>query len=139
MSRVSSALRNAVIKRAGGCCEYCLLSQEDISFSFHIEHIRATKHHGETEIHNLCLSCPTCNRYKGSDIASIDPESDKINELFNPRTHVWGEHFQLDGAKIVPLSAIGRVTASLLRFNYPDRLAERELLIQLNHYPCKSI
>jgi hypothetical protein len=139
MTRVRSVLRNAVIKRANGCCEYCLLSQDDVSFSFHIEHIRATKHYGETELHNLCLSCPTCNRYKGSDISSVDPETDKINELFNPRTHVWSVHFQLNGARITPLSAIGRVTASLLRFNHPERMAEREILILLSHYPCKSV
>lgn len=93
MTRVSSLLRNTVIQRTGSCCEYCLLSQQDISFSFHIEHIIASKHYGKTESDNLCLSCPTCNRYKGSDISSIDPETRKITELFNPRTQVWSEHF----------------------------------------------
>ena len=136
MTRVSSSLRNIVIRRAGNCCEYCLLSQQDISFSFHIEHIIASKHYGKTEADNLCLSCPTCNRYKGSDITSIDLVTGKITELFNPRTQSWDDHFLLNGALIEPLSVIGRVTAALLRFNHPDRLAERELLIAINHYPC---
>lgn len=139
MKRVSSELRNIVIQRAGNCCEYCRLSQEDVSFSFHIEHIIATKHHGKTEAENLCLSCPTCNRYKGSDISSIDIETGKITELFNPRTDKWHEHFDLDGSRIEPLSSLGRVTTSLLRFNHPDRIAERELLISLNHYPCTTL
>lgn len=36
---ISAALRREVIERAGSCCEYCRLAQEDVFFSFQIDHI----------------------------------------------------------------------------------------------------
>ena len=93
---ISTALRQSVIERAGGCCEYCLLSQDDIFFAFEIDHVIAEKHDGQTVTGNLCLSCPDCNRYKGSDIGSIDPETDLLTALYNPRTQHWNDHFRLE-------------------------------------------
>jgi 5-methylcytosine-specific restriction endonuclease McrA len=61
--------------RAGHCCEYCLLNQEDIFFAFEVDHIISEKHDGVTIGENFCLSCPDCNLYKGSDIGSIDRET----------------------------------------------------------------
>jgi 5-methylcytosine-specific restriction endonuclease McrA len=40
-----------------------------------IDHIIAKKHGGRTEAENLALSCTLCNKYKGSDPASVDPET----------------------------------------------------------------
>ena len=138
MSYVDAALRRQVIERAGNCCEYCLLNQEDEPFSFHIEHIVSEKHEGETSFDNLCLSCPECNAYKGSDLGSIDRATGQLMPLFNPRVERWSEHFRIDDAVIEPLTPEGRVTAFLLRFNSAERLAERALLLKLNRYPCHS-
>jgi hypothetical protein len=71
-SYVNAQLRGEIIERAGNCCEYCGISQEDQLFAFEIDPIIAEKHGGPTVSDNLCLSCPDCNAYKGSDIASID-------------------------------------------------------------------
>jgi hypothetical protein len=137
MTYVAVELRRQIIDRSGGCCEYCLLSQNDVKFSFHFEHIIAEKHKGPTMLNNLCLSCPTCNSYKGSDISSVDWDfSDNIIPLFNPRRQRWSDHFQLMGANIEPLTAEGRVTVFLLRLNEPERLVEHELLLLLDRYPC---
>ena len=76
-----------------------------------------------------------CNRFKGSDIASIDAVTSEIVGLFNPRTQRWFEHFRLDGAHIVPLTAVGRVTEKLLQFNLPSRVAARARLIEQGKYP----
>ena len=38
----------------------------------------------------------------------------KIRRLFDPRKDFWSEHFQLDQAVIVGLTAIGRVTVQVL-------------------------
>lgn len=51
--------------------------------------------------------------YKGSDIASIDPETNQITPLFNPRQDNWQEHFQLDNAEFRPLTDKARVTVKL--------------------------
>jgi hypothetical protein len=136
MTYVSQELRRQVIERAGNCCEYCLISQDNSKFSFHLEHIIAEKHKGQTNLDNLRLSCPTCNAYKGSDISSVDWDitGDTI-PLFNPRKQEWTNHFRSEGARIEPLTPEGRVTVSLLRLNSPERLVERDLLIQLDRYP----
>jgi hypothetical protein len=36
-SYVSAQLRREVIERAGNCCEYCRISQEDQFFAFEID------------------------------------------------------------------------------------------------------
>lgn len=138
MTYIDAALRRLIVERAGYCCEYCRLGREDSPFSFHIEHIISEKHGGETEADNLCLSCPECNAYKGSDIGSIDRETRLLTPLFNPRTQQWADHFRLVEDRIEPLTGEGRVTVFLLRLNNPERLAERALLLQLNRYPCND-
>jgi len=135
---LSTSLRQRVIARAGNCCEYCLLSQEDNFLPFEVDHIIAEKYRGTTDAENLCLSCPNCNAFKGSDIGSIDPFTNVLTPLFNPRQQVWTEHFRLNGAVIEPLTPEGRVTVFLLRLNQPEQVAERTHLIALNRYPCKG-
>ncbi len=139
MTYISATLRQSVFDRAGNCCEYCLLSQGDNFLPFEVDHIRAEKHGGVSSIENLALSCSNCSRFKGSDIGSIDPLTDELTSLFNPRRHVWSEHFRLDGAKIEPLSEEGRVTVFLLRLNRSENIAEREALIVLERYPCTRV
>jgi hypothetical protein len=136
MTYVSAALRNAVIARAGGCCEYCLDSQTINPFSFHIEHIVSEKHGGATDLDNLCLSCPDCNAFKGSDIGSLDPLTGLLTPLYHPRKQKWTEHFRLTNTLIEPLTAEGRVTVFLLQMNNPNKSAERETMIKLDLYPC---
>jgi hypothetical protein len=138
MTYVPVELHRLVISRAGGCCEYCCLSQEDASFTFHIEHVIAEKHGGKTTQDNLCLSCPECNSFKGSDIASLDnlAGAPVLSLLFNPRTQRWSDHFQLKGAMIEPLTSEGRVTVRILQMNRPEAVAERAIFIKLGTYPC---
>jgi hypothetical protein len=81
------------------------------------------------------LSCAACNRHKGADFASVDPQTKAIIPLFNPRRDVWSEHFRLNGALIEPLTIQGQVTVFLLHLNDPDRLEERATLIRLKRYP----
>ncbi len=135
MTYISSELRRAVRERAEYRCEYCLLHEEDSFLSHEVDHIIAEKHHGETNLSNLCLSCFDCNRNKGSDIASIDLETNALTPLYNPRLDTWSEHFRLNGALIEPLTAVGRVTISLLRLNSGEQLQKRTELIDLRRYP----
>ena len=53
MTYISAEIRRQVTARAGNCCEYCRLSQEDNTFSFQVDHIIAEKHGGSTELDNL--------------------------------------------------------------------------------------
>jgi hypothetical protein len=138
MTYISAELRRLVVERAGKCCEYCLISQEDKTFSFHIDHTIAEKHGGATDISNLCLSCPRCNTAKGSDIASVDSKTGNLTWLFNPRRHVWSDHFQLNGPIIDPLTAEGRVTIFMLKLNQLEQVLERDGLMKIGRYPCSG-
>jgi HNH endonuclease len=131
MPEVDSALRQHVRARASGCCEYCGISERFTLAEHEIDHVIARKHGGATEESNLALSCTLCNRFKGSDIASIDPESSLLVPLFNPRTDRREEHYRLHNGEFVALTAIGRATVRLLRLNIPARVRERNLLPKL--------
>ena len=98
------------------------------------DHIIAEQHGGKTELANLAFACFHCNRHKGPNVASVDGETGQVTPLFNPRIHGWGEHFQAAGARIVPLTDIGRMTAALLRFNSPERLLVRQALCRAGRW-----
>lgn len=136
MSYVPVALRELTTDRAGGCCEYCRVSQRYSDVAFHIEHIIAVSHGGKTVEANLAFSCLRCNLNKGTNIAAADPLTDEPTFLFHPRRHPWNDHFQLDGAVIEALTPEGRATVFVLRLNDQERLEQRELLLQFDQYPC---
>jgi hypothetical protein len=138
MTYISSDLRRLVIERANSCCEYCLLSANDSYLPHEIDHIISEKHGGSTNADNLCFSCFDCNRYKGSDIGSLDKETNSFRSFFNPRQMSWEDHFTLNGAVIKPLTPEGRVTVTLLKLNSDEQIAKRLELIELHSYPCHS-
>ncbi len=134
-SHIPAALRRLVWERANGRCEYCLVHDDDVLLAHQPDHIIAEQHGGPTAAENLALACVHCNRRKGPNIASIDPDSGQLTPLFNPRTQIWQEHFVLDGAYILPRTAVGHVTIRLLDLNNPDRIRVRQALIQAGRYP----
>lgn len=125
MTKVPERMRRQVRERAQGLCEYCLAPDDSMLFPHEPDHIIAENHSGKTELSNLALACFICNRFKGPNLASIDPQTGKVTNLFNPRTQQWNRHFRLDEPRIEPLTASGRATASLLQFNSPKNLADR--------------
>jgi len=136
-TRIFAALRREVRERAGERCEYCLLAESDAIFPHEADHLIALKHGGNTTSTNLALACFDCNRFKGSDIASVDPLTRELVPLFNPRTQKWSDHFELRAGVIVPLTAVGRVTVKLLQLNLGSRVEIRERLFALNENPGK--
>lgn len=137
-TRLSQELRDHVRQRAQECCEYCLLNERDAFFPHEPDHIIAKKHGGLTTLANLCLACFNCNRFKGSNIASIDSISGNLTPLFNPREQLWNEHFEVSGGLIAPLTPIGRATEQVLQLNLISRIEVRAALSRLNKYPDKK-
>lgn len=125
MTYISAALRREVIKRAGNHCEYCLLSAEVAFYPHEVDHVIAEKHGGANDINNLAFACWRCNRHKGSDLTSFDPQTQQLSPLFNPRTQIWSEHFTYEGERIIGLTPEGRTTIRLLQLNSDARLTER--------------
>jgi hypothetical protein len=116
-------------------CEYCLIHEDDTFLGCEVEHVISEKHGGRTIAENLALACVFCNRFKGSDLGSLSPVTGSLVRFFNPRTDRWGEHFELDGMRIIPRTEIGAVTVVIFGFNHPDRLLERESLRDVGRYP----
>jgi hypothetical protein len=128
-AHIPAALRRLVHERANGRCEYCLIPVTMTMAAHEVDHIVAEKHSGTTDADNLALSCALCNKHKGSDLASIDLETRQLVPLFHPRRQRWSDHFEIGGGRLIPRTAVGRVTARLLQLNHEDRIAERELLV----------
>ena len=128
MSDIDAALRELVRSRAGGFCEYCRISERFTLAEHEIDHVIAVKHGGQTVVENLALCCTVCNRFKGSDISSIDPDNGQLTPLFHPRLDRWEDHYEIRDGEILGLTATGRVTARLLRMNRSTRIKERQLL-----------
>ncbi len=134
---VPERLRRQVQERAQGRCEYCLIHEADMYYPHEPDHVIAEKHGGLTSLDNLAWSCFYCNRFKGSDLASIDPITGKVVVLFHPREQRWHRHFRLNGALIKGITSSGRATVTLLHMNDPERVAYRLGLIEIGRYPSR--
>jgi len=132
---LSAGLRERVRERAEGRCEYCRMPEGETFFPHEPDHVIARQHGGETRLNNLALACLQCNRLKGPNVASVDPETGGIVPLFNPRTDQWSKHFREEDGQIIPLTAIARATARLLNFAEPDRQQARRSLRETGRYP----
>ena len=125
---VPEELRRLVVERAGGICEYCLIHEDDTFWGCQVDHIISRKQGGSSALDNLAYACVLCNRYKGSDVAAIDPQSGEAVRLFHPRRDRWRDHFRFESETVEALSAPGRATVRLLRLNAQERIAERRLI-----------
>ena len=120
-----------VRQRAGERCEYCGLPQEFSGLRCHIEPLGARQHGGSDESSTLALACPECNLRKGTNLTSMDPDTEQVTPLFHPRQDRWADHFAHIGGNIVGKTPVGRTTVSLLEMNGSDRLRLRQHLLRL--------
>ena len=132
--KLAAELRALVAQRAGFRCEYCRIAEDDAAFSHEVDHVRSRQHGGATIPDNLAFACMICNRFKGTNVASVDASGSAVR-LFHPRLDRWEEHFRLAGAVIEPLTPTGEATARLLRMNARERVIERQALQRLGRYP----
>ncbi len=127
---VPAALRRLIVERAGGRCEYCRVPTDVVFLPHEVDHVVAEKHGGPTDSENLALSCVVCNKRKGSDVASVDPETGEIVALYHPRRANWEEHFRLhEDGRIIGRTATGRTTVRFLLLNARRRTEERRSLL----------
>lgn len=121
-------------------CAYCQSAESLMGVTFEIEHILPVSLGGETHLHNLCLSCPTCNRHKASRIKAQDPENEIDVPLFHPREQHWNDHFAWnDDATIVNgLTPTGPATIDMLHINRPAIIRLRRYWVALNLHPPET-
>lgn len=122
---ISELIKQSVRSRANYLCEYCHSSEILSANRFTIDHIVPRSLGGSDEIGNLALACRRCNERRYNFVASIDPETESIAPIFNPRQQQWAEHFNwtLDGSTIEGSTPVGRATCVRLDLNdmrYPE-------------------
>lgn len=99
--------------RANYKCEYCGSSL--LGSSYELDHIVPRVLSGSDALSNLAVTCVRCNRNKGSRVTFVDPFTQSVSAIFNPRTQKWNDHFHLTAeGEVVGRTAIGRATAALL-------------------------
>jgi hypothetical protein len=134
---IAESLRTLVREQDNGCCAYCH-SPESLSLTpFEIDHILPLSRGGETEFHNLCLCCPSCNRYKSAQQFVVDLESALRAPLFHPRQEVWETHFRWSGDRlqIIGRTPTGRATIHALAMNHSRIIELRKVWAKLGHAP----
>lgn len=136
MPQISDVLRQFIAERAHGLCEYCQTA-EIIVVSLEIDHIVPQAAGGITNVDNLCLVCRGCNAFKQDFQEAVDPDTQKVVALFNPRTQLWTEHFRWseDGVLVIGLTPTGRATIERLRMNRPAVVAARRLWVSAGWHP----
>ncbi len=132
---VSENLRLKVATRAQFKCEYCLVQEEDMFFTYQVDHIISIKHGGSNEIENLAYACSACNQSKGTDLGTYLPDGNRLIRLFNPRRDRWNAHFTISDGEILPKTKIGEATVKILGLNDSDRIMLRQALIAAGRYP----
>ena len=137
MSFLTEALRQRIRQRAGSRCEYCLSHQDYIMGRLQIDHIQPLAKGGANTEDNLCLACELCNQYKWTQIEAIDPESEELVSLFNPRNQKWQEHFTWspEGTEIIGITPCGRVTIVALRLNNNLAVIVRKNWVKAGWHP----
>jgi len=132
---MNAALLEQVRQRAAALCEYCRMPESVVRLPFQIDHVMARQHGGLTILANCAYSCLPCNKFKGPNIAGIDPKTKKLTALFHPRRNVWHRHFRWDGPYLRGRTAIGRTTVLVLNINEPGYVAVRQTLIDEGRFP----
>src|SRR2546423_3999825 len=116
-------------QRAGFRCEYCHFPERFAELRFQLDHIRAEQHGGPSVLAKVAWCCLRCNKHKGPNLSGVDPRTNRVVRLFNPRKDIWEQHFAWDGPTLVGLTAVARATTNVLRCNDPDALLAREALM----------
>ena len=134
---VPAALRRRIRARFIDRCAYCLTAEALIAATFEIEHIIPRSAGGETVFDNLCLACPTCNRYRAYRQTAIAPLLGHTVPLFHPQHQHWEEHFgwNADATMILDLTPIGQAPIEALRMNRPALIRLRRMWVRMREHP----
>ena len=142
---ISVSAKIQVHQRAQFLCEYCHSSEEASTSQFTIDHLQPRSLGGLDELENLALACHRCNTRRYNFITGIDPNTNSISPLFQPRLHLWNEHFawNADCLQIIGLISTGRATCNRLDLNDDNHdegaiVKARRLWLKGGWHPPKS-
>lgn len=134
---ISVELQRQIRSHFSDCCAYCRTAESLTVSTFEFEHIVPLARGGETVFENLCLACPSCNRYKAVRQTATDPTTQTEVPLFHPQQQFWSDHFEWnEGAtEIVGLTPTGRATIEALKMNRPQLLRVRQMWAKMGEHP----
>jgi HNH endonuclease len=126
-----------VRRRAQYLCEYCHTAEQWQYVPFTVDHVLPLAEGGTDALDNLALACFHCNRRKASRLTAIDPITGEVAPLFNPRRHLWSDHFiwSADGLYIIGLTAIGQATLAALGINRERVINIRAADVTVGRHP----
>jgi hypothetical protein len=137
MSTLPHELEQQLLADAGFRCGYCLIDERLTGIPLSIEHLLPESRGGTTERTNLWRSCRPCNEFKGAKVEALDPLSQEMVPLFNPRLQPWQDHFSWDetGILIVGRTTVGRATIDALQLNRSLALSARRRWVAVGWHP----
>ncbi|MEH1886472.1 HNH endonuclease [Nostoc sp.] len=130
-------LKNKIRSHFNNLCAYCHPAEALTVTTFEFEHIIPLSSGGKTVFENICLACPSCNRYKATRQTAIDPNTQNEVKLFNPQQQLWVDYFtwSKDATEIVGLTTIGRATISTLKMNRLQLTRVRKMWVIMGEHP----
>ncbi len=143
---ISDELRQAIRERANFVCEYCHSPERLSANRFTVDHVIPKSLGGSDALDNLALACRRCNERRYNFVASVDPETQAIVPIFNPRQQKWSDHFVWlnQGIVIEGKTPIGRATCLRIDLNdsrYPEEdsiRATRRFWIKTGLHPPEA-
>ncbi|MBJ7901191.1 MAG: HNH endonuclease [Cyanobacteria bacterium RI_101] len=140
---IDAKLKQAIRERANYYCEYCHSPERLSASRFTIDHILPRSLGGFDDPDNLALACRRCNERRYDFVAGVDPSTQAIIPLFNPRQFQWQDHFIWAEGGIIILGQTPMGRASCLRLDlnderYPEAdsiRATRKLWMQIGYHP----
>ena len=116
---LSNSLRQQVIEDAHYRCAYCKAPSLIAGARLIMGHIFPLSLGGSDDRENLAAACYHCNEFKGAKIEALDPETQELASLFNPRMQQWTDHLSWEngGTHIIGITPIGRATVIALKLN----------------------
>ncbi len=134
---ISDSRRQLVIQTANYRCEYCKTSSRLTGMPLIMEHILPRSLGGTDERSNLAASCYRCNEFKGAKTEALDPETQQLVPLYNPRDQDWLAHFIWGngGTHVIGITPIGKATVIALRLNNDNIVAARSIWLEFSWHP----
>lgn len=139
-ARLPPQIRRAVAQRAQGQCEYCQCPQAYCPDSFTVDHIIPRHRGGTDDMENLAWACLGCNGRKHTKTHGIDPQTQTLIPLFNPRQQKWSEHFVWSENRqiLTGQTSCGRATIAILDLNRQGVVNLRRVLLLVGEHPSQK-
>lgn len=135
--RIAETTYELVARDANLQCGYCQAPQRVLPYRLEIEHLLPVSLGGSDERDNLWLSCHKCNKLRSNRLQALDPHTQLLVPIYNPRQQNWETNFAWanGGLQIVGKTATGRATIATLELNDSFHQSARSVWILAGLFP----